>query len=195
MDNDALYCVNCKEDSLIPGLKLGLAWAEKSQQVVLCADCNEDMEYEVCFNSKDICVDCCVKAGDLCGHHLCSEKCPCGRFVKEKQTKGVLSEFEKPEQRLLMQCAACSQGRCVEHGVVYALTARDLAMTPCDRCELWSTSEICEPCFDADWDLAHRWNEWTLPEDENLLVRVLRVLPDAKQSTLMDVLAVLYQSS
>lgn len=220
VDNDALYCVNCKEDSTIPAIKLGLAWAESSGQVALCAWCNTDMVDEVCFNSKDICIDCCVKAGDPCGHHLCSEKCPCGRFVKEEQTKGVFSQFGKPKAEhtsspcwgceykfregdsfpLDSVCEKCCVGIGDPCGHTQGVTKADIVaseMTQCGICRLWTTSEIeiCASCFDADWEQAHRLNEWTLPEDEGLLVRVLRKLPDAKQSTLIGVLAMLHKSS
>lgn len=36
-----------------------------------CAWCSvgpEVMEHETCFNAKDICIDCCMDAGDPCGH-------------------------------------------------------------------------------------------------------------------------------
>lgn len=37
-----------------------------------------DMSTEACFNGKNICVDCCVAAGDPCGHEAPADK-PEGR--------------------------------------------------------------------------------------------------------------------
>lgn len=33
-----------------------------------CVWCDIPVGYEVCFNGKDICIDCCVEAGNPCGH-------------------------------------------------------------------------------------------------------------------------------
>lgn len=34
----------------------------------ICIWCDQPMGDEICFNSKDICIDCCIKAGDPCQH-------------------------------------------------------------------------------------------------------------------------------
>lgn len=34
----------------------------------ICVWCNKPWGDERCYNGKDICVDCCVAAGDPCGH-------------------------------------------------------------------------------------------------------------------------------
>lgn len=43
-------------------------WIDSLYNETLCVWCFTPMEDEICFNSKNICISCCINAGDPCGH-------------------------------------------------------------------------------------------------------------------------------
>lgn len=52
--------------TLMPGRKVQLSSHAAPDDP--CVWCGIPVGDEACFNGKDICIDCCIEAGDPCGH-------------------------------------------------------------------------------------------------------------------------------